>query len=67
MLCFLRTDARAESLSFLFCKAAHHHNKVELTLLIVNANYVILAKQKHFYKKDFSYKQKKGLFAEWKA
>lgn len=64
MLCSLNTDARAEPLSFLLSTATLCQDKVELSL---HANYVILVKQKHFYKKYFSYKQERGLFAGWKA
>lgn len=64
MLRSLRNDARAEPLSFLLLTATQHQDKVELTL---DANYVILVRQKHFNKKDFSYKQERGLFAGWKT
>jgi len=63
----LKTDTRAEPLSFLLSKAIQCQDKVELTLLAVDANYVIAVKQKHFYKKDFSYKKERGLSAGWKA
>lgn len=50
MLCSLKTDAKAKPRSFLLSTATQCQDKVQVTL---NANYVILEKHKHFYKKDF--------------
>lgn len=64
MLCSLKSEARAEPLSFLLSIATKCQEKVELTL---NANYVILVKQEHFNQKGCSSKQHRGLFAVRKA